>query len=196
MRRKLIFFLFFLIVISLGFIIRIEVEPYDEEVFSIAKDSFLKKYYFFCDVQKFYKNLEKREILIKKFKLYPWSLYITWEEENTWFYIRYKGEEKFYNQEYNLMSYYKPTDNTIKINNFNEIQFEIIKEIVENISRLVKIKEITLYPRYFQIKTSNGTILMNYDNYKEKLRLVNILFKNISENLLLDLRFDIPTIRS
>ncbi|MGB9857688.1 MAG: hypothetical protein ACPLKX_06065 [Dictyoglomaceae bacterium] len=196
MKFKIFLALLFIVIISMGFILRIKVEPYKEDIFSFLKSSFYKKYYFLCNFSEFYKNMSDKKIIIKKISFYPWTLYVLWEEEYTWLYIKHGDKEELFNQQGKKINYYKFTTNTIKVNNISKISTEKVVLLVQNLSKNLNIKEIALYPKYFQVKTSEGVILMDYDNYNESLKIFRYLVKLISnKNYSLDLRFKVPSIR-
>ncbi|MCX7846077.1 MAG: cell division protein FtsQ [Dictyoglomaceae bacterium] len=196
MKTKVIMTLLFLTIISMGFILRIKIEPFDKELFSLIKEKYYKKYYIFCNFLNFNKDLKKKGILIKKMGFYPWTLYFSWEQEYTLIYLRNGNKEVFVNQKGEIMPNYKPNNKTIKVNNFSEKSVEEIIKLANSLLKNIDLKEIILNQRYFEIKTLFGSVLITYENIEEKLKnLKYILEFTFGKKYFIDMRFKIPVIK-
>lgn len=195
--KKIFFISLFIIIVSMGFILRIEVEPFNKDLFLLLKENFYGKFYIFCNFSKLCKDLRERSILIRKISFYPWTLYFSWEEEYTLIKIQNGNKNIFVNQKGEIMLNYKPKNNTFKVNNSVK---KPLKEIISLVDPLLKknidIREIILNLRFFEIKTSSGAILMSYDNIEEKMRIFKHILSIISDkNYFIDMRFKVPTIK-
>ncbi len=194
---KKFFFLSLLIIVSMGFILRIKIEPFNKDLFLLLKENFYRKFYLFCNFLKLYKDLRERNILIRRISFYPWTLYFSWEEEYTLIKIQNGNNNIFVNQKGEIMSIYRPKNNTVKVNNSVK---KTLKEIINLVHSLLKenidVREIILNSRFFEIKTSSGSILMSYDNIEEKIRIFKHILSILSDkNYFIDMRFKVPAIK-
>ncbi len=195
--KRFFFLSLFIIIVSMGFILRIEVEPFNKDLFLLLKENFYRKFYIFCSFSKLYKDLRERSILIRKISFYPWTLYFSWEEEYTLIKIQNGNKNIFVNQKGEVMLNYRPKNNTVKVNNSVK---KPLREVINLVDTLLKkdidIREIILNLRFFEIKTSSSSILMSYDNIEEKMRIFKHISSIISDkNYFIDMRFKVPTIK-
>lgn len=196
MKTKIFIALLILIIISMGFILRIKLDPFDKELFSLIKERYYKKFYSFCNFSDFYKSLKEKGILIKKLSFYPWTFCLSWEQEYTLIYLKNEKEEIFVNQKGEIMQNYKPNKYTVKIKNASNKSLKEIIKLVNSLLKNINVKEIILNSRYFEIKTSSGFILMNYDNIEENLKIFRYILEFTSDrDYFIDMRFKIPIIK-
>ncbi|MEN2984014.1 MAG: hypothetical protein ABDH25_03200 [Dictyoglomaceae bacterium] len=192
---RIFIILLILFVISMGFILRIKVDPFDEKLFSLLKEKYYKKFYIFCNFRSLREDLEKDKILIRKLSFSPWTLYLSWEQEHTLIYIKTEKEEKFINQKGELMSDYKPVENTIRVNNVARKSLKEIVKLIDSLSKVIDIKEIILKSKYFEVKTSSGSMLMGYENIEEKFKTLKYILLVLDKKYFIDMRFKIPAIK-
>ncbi|MCS7201920.1 MAG: hypothetical protein NZ841_04005 [Dictyoglomus sp.] len=192
---RIFIILLLLFVISMGFIFRIKVDPFDEKLFSLLKEKYYKKFYILCNFRSLREDLEKDKILIRKLSFSPWTLYLSWEREHTLIYIKTEKEEKFINQKGELMSDYKPVKNTIRVNNVARKSLKEIVKLIDSLSKAIDIKEIILKSKYFEVKTSSGSMLMGYENIEEKFKTLKYILLVLDKKYFIDLRFKIPVIK-
>jgi len=193
--KKILLIFIILIFLSMGFIINLKIYPYREDIYSFAKNYFYKKFFPIWNIRRFSDSLLEKNIIIKKIDFYPWTVRVIWEESYTWIVVKNKDKENWINQNGIRMNYFKEY-NTIKVDNNGNFKEEEIINIVKSLSKNLEIKDLVLNTNYFMIKNKRGTIIMNYDDYKEKLKYINIIDQFLDEdNYLIDMRFKIPCLR-
>lgn len=191
--KKFLCFFIFLIIISMGFILYVRIDPYNENVYKIVKDKFYRKFMIRINSQELEKIFIEKGFIIKSIKRYPWSLKVSWEEEYTWIHILSKSKEYFINQKCMIMKNIKRHDNTITVKDYNNLPIKDIVLLIKSFGS-INIKEVELFSKYFVVYSDDKRILFDYKNYKENLKDFKTLFKELNAKYF-DFRFSIPVIR-